>query len=148
MDFETLNNTLNNASTHATKIKRVLIVDDDDLLTEAIKYQILAYSPDTVIDATSDPYEGLLMLADKRYDLALVDQKIPGLNGTQMLDKADYLKRYDPNAEFLNNTGTRIVVMSGTDMSVNDLKHYDTFNAQEFLRKTDLNQFLENNFKH
>lgn len=65
------------------KNKRVLIIDDDPELCE----EIVEIFNDEGYEAccVSDPHEGIAALAKGMYDILLLDYKMPGLTGVDIL---------------------------------------------------------------
>lgn len=78
----------------------ILLVDDDEELCEEIR-DILV-DEGYAVDVAHDGTDGLRLLDEKRYDLLLLDLKIPGANGFEVLEQLS-TKRYRP----------RIIVVSG-----------------------------------
>ncbi len=64
--------------------KRVLVIDDEESIFEMIR-GLLAESGYQV-DVASDGESGLRRITQQRYDLALCDWKMPGLNGQQVYE--------------------------------------------------------------
>jgi DNA-binding response OmpR family regulator len=76
---------------HTTKGKRILIVDDDEDLTNLFK-TFLEYDGYKV-NASTDPIDALYSFRKNVYDLALIDLKMPKMNGLILSQK---LKNIDP----------------------------------------------------
>ena len=65
---------------------RILIVDDDPAIRESLQ-RVLDYEDYDVRTAVDGP-DGLEKLAERRFDLALFDVKMPGMDGLELLDRA------------------------------------------------------------
>ena len=77
------------------KGKNILIVDDDEDLTNLFK-TFLEYDGYKV-DAFTDPIDALYSFRKNVYDLALLDLKMPKMNGIILSQK---LKNIDPTLLF------------------------------------------------
>ncbi len=64
---------------------RILIVDDDPTIRESLS-RVLEYEDYAVSTADSGP-AALELLAERRFDLALFDIKMPGMDGLELLDR-------------------------------------------------------------
>ena len=68
---------------------RVLLVDDEELMLVtmrcAIAWQKYGF---TNITAVSDPQEALRLLQEEHFDAAMVDIRMPGMNGLEMIEAA------------------------------------------------------------
>lgn len=78
----------------------ILLIDDDEELCDEIR-DVLRDEGYTV-DVAHDGSHGLRRMAEKRYDLLLLDLKIPGATGFEVLEALS-TKPYKP----------RIIVVSG-----------------------------------
>ncbi|MEW5721886.1 MAG: response regulator [Thermodesulfobacteriota bacterium] len=70
---------------------RILVADDEEVIREAC-LRILTragYEVDTVVDGE----EALRLVSRRRFDLVLVDIKMPGLDGLQVMEE---IKRISP----------------------------------------------------
>jgi signal transduction histidine kinase len=82
------------ASSHAEgQGKRVLVIDDEEPILDLVR-EVLA-SKGYQVDTANDGETALRHLHQNRYDLALCDWKMPGLNGQQVYQK---LRTLDPGA--------------------------------------------------
>lgn len=128
--------------------KRVLIVDDDLDIADAIKYIIESLNTQCKCTIVNDPYEALLDLADQEYDLILMDQEMPGLYGSDMLKKADhYADHYIDNDIELMGAGISAspipVVMISSSEKKSDLQlNFKNFNVTDYIQKKNLTHFL------
>lgn len=79
---------------------KILIVDDDSTVNASLAAYLEDYDHQTV---TADDAESALELAaDEQFDLALVDLRLPGINGEQLILQLH--RRYNLN-RFLIHTG-------------------------------------------
>ncbi|MFN8178490.1 MAG: sigma-54 dependent transcriptional regulator [bacterium] len=65
---------------------RLLIVDDDASIRESLR-RVLEYEDYAVLSAENGP-RALEILAERRVDLVLLDVKMPGMDGLEVLEKA------------------------------------------------------------
>ncbi len=63
----------------------ILIVDDDEPYLHSLK-RVLRKDPFRIL-ATTDPYEGLLLMARESVDLVLLDLRMPRRDGLEVLDE-------------------------------------------------------------
>jgi CheY-like chemotaxis protein len=66
---------------------RILAVDDLASNLEILKLFIGRFVPDATVDTALGGYEAIGMYKTARYDLLLLDLKMPGLNGYDLLEK-------------------------------------------------------------
>jgi DNA-binding NtrC family response regulator len=79
---------------------RVLVIDDEDRFrTTLVK---LLGTQGINAEAAAGGEQGLAMLAEKPFDVVLLDVKMPGLNGQEVLPR---IKAIAPQAEVLILTG-------------------------------------------
>jgi two-component system, sensor histidine kinase and response regulator len=87
-------------TTHSTGIKRVLVVDDEEMIratTMAFLEKIgLAYNE------AQNGKEAMDMLQNEHYDLILSDVSMPGIDGIQMMEE---IKETHPDMAFMIMTG-------------------------------------------
>lgn len=127
-------------------MKKILVIDDDQDITAAIEYIIRSIDPLYVCTSINDPYEALLKLADEEFDLVLVDQKIPGLFGSDILKKIDQFIDIDTEVNRLGlyKKPVSVVLMSG-DENIKELKlKLEHFNVTDYVVKKDLTSYLKN----
>ena len=100
---------------------KILIVDDEELQCELLKgflekqgYEVLA---------TSDPQEALRLFEEEPVWLVLLDQKMPGLSGQELLER---LKRLNPEVRAI-----MITAYGAVDTAVEVMK----LGADDFLEK-------------
>jgi DNA-binding NtrC family response regulator len=80
---------------YTTKGKNILIVDDDDDLTNL--YETFLKYDGYEVDAFTDPVDALYSFKKDVYDLALLDLKMPKMNGVKLSQE---LQNIDPNLLF------------------------------------------------
>lgn len=85
-------------------LKNILIVDDDELMCEEIS-EILR-DEGYVVSAATSGFEAIALMHDHHYDLVLLDLKLPGLDGFDILKFMDG-KRY----------GFYVIVVSGLEVA-------------------------------
>ncbi len=128
--------------------QKILIVDDDIDMANAIKILVESFSRNFSCEVVNDPYEALLTMSDKSFDMVLVDQKIPGLEGSVILSKIDEFVDKDP---LIIESGRYANLIPAVIMSASEVKLADNFKLKNFviekvLNKNDLPQFLSERF--
>ena len=68
----------------------ILVIDDEAPIRETLK-EILEYENYTVTTA-DDGNKGLLLIQKNEYDVVLCDVKMPGIDGMELLDRAQALR--------------------------------------------------------
>jgi YesN/AraC family two-component response regulator len=81
-------------------MKRILLVDDNILMRKLIIN--LFRNKEVTFDEAGDGREGLMKMADNRYDLIITDIVMPGMEGIEMIM---HVKRSYP--------GVKIIAISG-----------------------------------
>jgi signal transduction histidine kinase len=66
--------------------KRVLVIDDEESILQMVREALTPRGYE--VDIASDGATGLQRMAEKQYDVALCDWKMPGLNGQQVYERA------------------------------------------------------------
>ncbi|WP_166823510.1 sigma-54-dependent transcriptional regulator [Thalassoroseus pseudoceratinae] len=79
---------------------RVLFVDDEPAIREVMKIELPRMGHDLTI--CEDGESALKVLEDSSFDAAIVDLKMPGLSGW---DVVEHLKKVSPETEFIISTG-------------------------------------------
>lgn len=79
---------------------RVLLIDDEEELVATMKERLELRGIETDAVTTSD--EGLDLIAKRPFDVVVVDLKMPGLGGTEVVD---LIKLRQPQIEVLLITG-------------------------------------------
>lgn len=82
----------------------VLIIDDEISYAEMLKNAIVAETPGIEVTTTDDGYEGLMLIGEIKPQLVILDIKMPGIDGFQVLD---LLKARKPDHQ------PKIIVVSG-----------------------------------
>lgn len=78
------------------KTKKILMIEDDSDMSDVLSYT-LKMKYNCQIDIAQDPFEAMNMMADKFYDLIILDWQLPGLNGTETLAQTEKLLRLEPS---------------------------------------------------
>ncbi len=65
---------------------RILIIDDEKPYAQMVKSVIFAELPTVDIATTDDPYEGLLMIGERKPHLLILDVRIPNIDGVRVLE--------------------------------------------------------------
>jgi len=82
----------------------ILLIDDHPLLRGGMRFLLRSFDPDLTMDEAGDAAQALELVAAHRYDLVLLDLRMPGLNGMNALAA---LRAAVP--------GTPLVVLSAED---------------------------------
>jgi len=80
--------------------KRILIVEDEDPLRRLFHKRLSRKG--NYVDSFASAEEALALLGTESYDVALVDIKLPGMDGIALLRK---IKEHDENAQVIIITG-------------------------------------------
>lgn len=88
---------------------RILVIDDEDIVRISCKRALL--SEGCIVDTAASGAEGLELFKNGRYDLVLVDLKMPGMDGIDVLMN---IKGQKPDQ--------RVIMMTGYDTA----EHIDT----------------------
>ena len=80
--------------------KRILLVDDEQMILEATKWAFEAQGYEVFTSPTAE--EGLVCFQETKPDILLVDYKLPGMSGTDLLKQVKVL---DPNVRAIMITG-------------------------------------------
>lgn len=67
--------------------KRLLIIEDDALVRDSLS-QMLSKDPDCQIESLADGESALKILKDSEFDVALVDLRLPGISGMELIKQA------------------------------------------------------------
>ncbi|MEK6773342.1 MAG: response regulator [Bdellovibrionota bacterium] len=130
------------------KYRRILIVDDDMDTAQSIKYIAESYGENVFCEIVCDPYEALIALSDHEFDMLLIDQKIPGLEGTSILSKIDEFVDQDPliieSGRYTDSIPT--VIMSGSEVSLPVGFKLKNFKLERIINKNSLPKFLSESF--
>ncbi|MFC1549019.1 response regulator [Candidatus Omnitrophota bacterium] len=77
--------------TNKTASKRILLVDDDKDMCESLSDVLTLDSSYNVTYAT-DPFKALEMVQTEDYSLIILDYKMPGMNGVELLKRMKKIK--------------------------------------------------------
>ena len=77
----------------------ILCVDDESDITEAAKLHLRSLDSDIQVDTFNDPVEGLKQAGSKEYSLALVDIRMPNMDGIEFMSK---LRELSPRTVRIN----------------------------------------------
>jgi len=66
--------------------KRVLVIDDEEPILQMVREALTPHGYE--VDIASDGATALQRMTEKKYDVALCDWKMPGLNGEQVYERA------------------------------------------------------------
>ena len=79
----------------------VLVVDDEDL----IRMNLVAFleDEDFQITCANSGEEALSLLQSNRFDVGIIDMRLPGINGNELILQAN---SYCPEMKFLIHTGS------------------------------------------
>ena len=110
----------------------VLIVDDDSIVRE----NLVAFleDEDFHVDSVKDAEEGLKKIQEKFYHVAVVDMRLPGIDGSQFIVKTNEIS---PKTKFIIHTGS-------TNFSLNKkLKNIGITKKELFMKPIrDMNTFV------
>lgn len=107
----------------------ILVIDDEAPIRETLK-EILEYENYTITTA-DDGNKGLLLIQKNEYDVVLCDVKMPGIDGMELLDRAQALR---PDLPFIMISGH-----GNVEMAIDATKK----GAYDFITKPpDLNRLL------
>jgi putative two-component system response regulator len=84
------------------KIFRLLIVDDEASVINALTRLIKDFSLPLIIESTTEPQIALNWITDQDYDILLTDQRMPIISGLDLIDNARTLR---PNIQCLLMSG-------------------------------------------
>lgn len=82
------------------KLPRILLVDDDAGMLRSVQRVL---SQDYVVSATRSPVDALRLVGEFKPDLAIVDVRMPELDGFEMMQQ---LKAVDPDVDIILMTGS------------------------------------------
>ncbi len=88
--------------------KCILIIDDDEEICKELK-EILE-DEEYLIDTANDGIKGMQLIVENNYDIILLDIKLPGMNGIEILKKTKEL-----------NKNIKVIIITGRPFATNDL---------------------------
>jgi CheY-like chemotaxis protein len=94
---------------------KVLMIDDDKDMCEEMT-EILANEGMEVV-AVCDPCRGLRIAQENKYDLLLLDLKMPGITGYDILES---VKKKDADTKVMVITGSQLKRIEGSELSEED----------------------------
>ena len=100
-----------------TKGKNILIVDDHEDLTDL--YQAFLKFDGYKVDAFTDPVDALSSFRKDVYDLALLDLKMPKMNGIELSQE---MQKIDPNLSYRFITATNKEYIESIEANNPDIK--------------------------
>ena len=80
---------------------KILLIDDEDQVRLNLK--AFLEDEDFIVDESASAESGLLMLNENKYDVAIVDMRLPGMNGNQFIEAAHQIQK---DLKFLIHTGS------------------------------------------
>ncbi len=99
---------------------KAILIDDEKNSLESLAFEIKAYCPEIIIEATCrDPFAGLQLLKDNPPDILFLDIEMPGMNAFELLQEL-------PDIDF------DIIFVTAYDQFA--IKAFD-FNAVDYLLK-------------
>ncbi|MFP4162526.1 MAG: response regulator [Chitinispirillaceae bacterium] len=66
----------------------IMIVDDENQITDLLKSFISLHAPDAIVHAFNDPGEAMSYLQSNHLDLVITDYQMPCINGLTLLESA------------------------------------------------------------
>jgi len=93
-------------------LKKILLIDDDEEICEEISEALQDEGYD--VHVSNDGLEGYALIKEGDYDLILLDVRLPGMNGL------DILKRVRQSEKKVN-----IIVITGMPMAHRDVQEQD-----------------------
>jgi CheY-like chemotaxis protein len=84
-----------NADLHATKVKKILLIEDDLDLAGVLSHNLMKRYA-CKIDIASDPFEAINQATENFYDLIILDWNLPGLNGGETLSRIEKAMFFEP----------------------------------------------------
>jgi CheY-like chemotaxis protein len=95
------------------KQRAVLVVEDDIELAHLLDEKVRERFHGAKVYMAHDPYEAMNMMAEKAYDLVLLDWNLPGFTGTETMAQAAKDFDFDPNLPLAwREKPTPVMVMS------------------------------------
>lgn len=102
-----------------TKTSKIIMVDDEPDVNLTIK-MALEENGDFEVDTFNDAESALFAFKPDHYDLAILDVKLPGMNGFQLCRK---LSEIDKNLKISFLTATELTYLQDIDsVIINDLR--------------------------
>ena len=92
-------------------VMQVLLVDDNKDLTRLVSEFLKVKGIDSVV--TNDPKKGLDRIKEEKYDVVLLDNNMPGLYGTDIIQTLE-------NEKILKDQN--IIILSGDDFTTRQIE--------------------------
>lgn len=103
-------------------MRTIIVIDDEPIVIKGVQAILDRIESDyTIIASTNNGLEGYEMLLEKKPDVALVDIKIPGIDGLELIEALDEL----PNTAFIVMSGFQDFKYIQTAMRLGVLDYID-----------------------
>lgn len=102
---------------------RILVVDDEPAILHLVKTVLEAEGH--IVDTSNDSLSALEMIRSNRYNLILLDIKLPGMSGTEL---------YKRIREIAGSLARRVVFITG-DVMGSDTQNFISRNSAQYLAK-------------
>ncbi len=113
--------------------KKILIVDDERSVRQSLTNFLEDF--DFSVESAASAEQGLELLEQTEFDLAIVDIRLPGIDGNQFILKANIVQ---PRLQFIVHTGANYYSLPS------ELKKIGMTMNQVFLKPiSDLNHFIK-----
>ena len=104
-------------------MRRIMVVDDDKDITNPLKVGLESYG--LTVDAYNDPKEALAKFRAGKYELAVIDIRMPEMNGFDLFRE---IKKVDSKA--------KVCFLTAFDMYVGEFKNlFPNMRVEGFLKK-------------
>ena len=119
---------------------KVLMIDDDKDMCDELAEIIEDFGIE--VTAVCDPEKGLKLAQEKEYDLLLLDLKMPGITGYEILRS---IKNQDTKTKIMVITGSPLKRIPGSELSDEDKRRNQILGlADEVINKSvDIKVILE-----
>lgn len=121
-------------------LKKVLIVDNDRDSSNYMKISLENQNKNIQCVVVHDPYEAVIRLTDENYDLALIDDRMIELEGTEILLEAERFIEEDPSIpEYKKEKVTPVILISHNNLKskIKNLLHH--FDIRVFMKRNEFN---------
>ena len=120
------------------KQRNVLVVEDDIELAHLLNEKVLERFHDAKVHMAHDSFEAMNMMAEKAYDLVLLDWNLPGFNATQTLSQATRDFDFDPNLPLeWREKSTPVVIMSADPEESCQMRNSRYFSYAGYINKAE-----------
>jgi DNA-binding response OmpR family regulator len=100
------------------KPNRILIIDDDEEICEEIK-EILT-EEGYLVDSATNGIDGMNCIKKNKYNILLLDMKIPGLSGYEILKRVKN-----------NYSALKVLIITGRPINTELLKHKNNLTGED-----------------